>query len=214
MTTQRTDARTRIQEAAHVLFAERGSDDVTMSDVAKAAGVARATVFNHFGSKRALLESMTEGVLDLYHDLLEKGLEESERSTPSIVRHLFVVMGYGVENERRFHRAVFREITKLSLGLDEDGPGTHARRRNHAALTKLLARGQARGEISKDHTPDALASAFASLVTGTITHWLFDDDSHPLLERMRDAADIFLAPVAIADDPASLGRLPETTHTI
>jgi AcrR family transcriptional regulator len=196
MTSPKPDARDRIQEAAHLLFAERGPDEVTMSEVARAAGVARATVFNHFGSKRALLESMAEGVLDLYHGLLEQGLAESDRSTPSTIRHLFVVMGYGIENERRFHRAVFREITKISLGLEEDGPGVEARRRNHVALAKLLARGQARGEISKDQTPDALASAFASLVAGTITHWLYDDDSHPLLERMRDAADIFLSPVA------------------
>ncbi|MDH4017582.1 MAG: TetR/AcrR family transcriptional regulator, partial [Actinomycetota bacterium] len=64
--TQTRDARERIQDAAHQLFAERGPDGVTMSEVAAAAGVARATVFNHFGSKRALIESMTEGVLDLY----------------------------------------------------------------------------------------------------------------------------------------------------
>jgi len=194
--TQTRDARERIQHAAHQLFAERGPDEVTMSEVAVAAGVARATVFNHFGSKRALIESMTEGVLDLYHDLLENALADDERSTVSKVKHLFVVMGYGVEAERRFHRSVFREIAKLSLGLDEGGPGAAARRRNHVAMARLLASGQARGEISKSHSPDALASAFASLVTGTITHWLYDDDSHPLRERMRDAASIFLTPVA------------------
>jgi len=201
--TQSNEARTRIQVAAHRLFAERGPDDVTMAEVARAAGVARATVFNHFGSKRALIESMTEGVLDLYHDLLGGALADEHRPTPSIVRHLFVVMGYGIEAERRFHRAVFREITRLSLGLEEGGPGNAARMRNHDALIQLLERGQERGEISKAHTPEALANAFASLVTGTITHWLYDDDSQPLQERMRDAADIFLAPVAAKPRDAS-----------
>lgn len=200
----RMDARARIQQAAHALFSERGHDEVTMSDVARAAGVARATVFNHFGSKRALLESMTEGVLDLYYDLLQSGLAEEERSTASIIRHLFVVMGYGIESERRFHRSVFREITRLSVGLEEEGPGLEARRRNHLALTRLIARGQERGEISKAHTPDALANAFASMVSGTVTQWLFAADDQPLLERMRDAADIFLSPVAVesSDRPA------------
>jgi len=191
------EAHQRIQQAAHALFSEKGPEAVTMSDIAKAAGVARATVFNHFGSKRALIESMTEGVLDLYNDLLESALDEEERSTPSIVRHLFVVMGYGIEAERRFHRAVFREITKLSLGIEEGGPGTTARQRNHVTLTRLLGRGQERGEISKAHDAGALASAFASLVTGTVTHWLYDDDSHPLREHMRDAAEIFLGPVSL-----------------
>jgi AcrR family transcriptional regulator len=169
--------------------------------------VARATVFNHFGSKRALIESMTASVLDFYQGLLEGALADEDRSTPSIVRHLFVVMGDGIEAERRFHRAVFREIAKLSLGIDEGGPGTAARRRNHATLVALLARGQARGDVSKAHSPEALASAFTSLVTGTITHWLYDDDTHPLHERMRDAADIFLAPISVERESQRRGRI-------
>ncbi len=196
---QTRDARSRIQEAAHRLFADRGSDDVTMAEIAREAGVARATVFNHFGSKRALIESMTEGVLDLYHHLLEDALADDERSTASIIRHLFVVMGYGIEAERQFHRAVFREIARLSLGLEEGGPGGAARSRTRAALAKLLARGQERGDVSKAHSADELASAFASLVTGTVTQWLYDDDAQPLRERMRSTAEIFLAPVAIGE---------------
>lgn len=174
-----------------------------MADVARAAGVARATVFNQFGSKRALIESMTEGVLDFYHELLENALADEDRPTAEAVMHLFTVMGFGIEAERRFHRAVFREIAKLSLGVEEGGTGSAARQRNHAALSKLLARGQERGEISRAHDADALAHAFASLVTGTITQWLYDDDSQPLHERMRDAAGIFLGPVGLGDAHAT-----------
>ncbi len=190
-------ARSRIQEAAHRLFAERGPDEVTMAEVARAAGVARATVFNHFGSKRALIESMTEGVLDLYFELLQGALADEDRPTSSLIRHLFVVMGFGIESERQFHRAVFRQITRLSLGIDEGGATNAARQRNQDAVVKLIVRGQERGDITKAHAAETLAGAFASLVTGTVTHWLYDDDTQPLRERMRDAADVFLAPVAV-----------------
>ena len=65
-------ARARILDAAHALFEERGSDAVTISEVAELAGVARATVFNQFGSKGGLVEAITESVFAGYVAILEK----------------------------------------------------------------------------------------------------------------------------------------------
>ena len=46
--------RRRVVDAALELFLERWIDDVTLRDVASAAGVALQTVVNHFGSKEGL----------------------------------------------------------------------------------------------------------------------------------------------------------------
>jgi len=99
-----------------------------MAEVAEAAGVARATVFNHFGSKHALIEGITEDVLGGYQTLLQGVLAERDAPVPSLVRRLFDLMGEGIEEDRRFHRAAFREIAKLSLGLDVGGPGQRLKR--------------------------------------------------------------------------------------
>lgn len=186
------DSRARILLAARELFAERGPDDVTMAEVAGAAGVARATVFNQFGSKHALIEGITEEVLAAYQALLDQAIADRETPTPEIVRTLFEYMGVGIEEDRRFHRAVFREIAKLGMGLDEGGPGQRARLANLAGMTQLMMRGQARGELTTAHRAEDLGSALGSLVYGTITHWLYDDSSEPLPERMRRAAEVFL----------------------
>jgi len=187
-----SDPRSRILEAARQLFAERGSDEVTMAEVAGAAGVARATVFNHFGSKHALIEGITEQVLASYQTLLEQWNGDRETPTPEIVRSLFETIGRGVEEDRRFHRAVFREIAKLGMGLDEGGPGQRARQENLQGMTQLMLRGQARGELNREHRAEDLGSAFGALVYGTITHWLYDDASEPLPARMQRAAEVFL----------------------
>jgi AcrR family transcriptional regulator len=58
---QRT--REAILEAAERLFTARAFDEVTIADVARAAGVAQQTVVNHFGSKeRLVLVGMQERV--------------------------------------------------------------------------------------------------------------------------------------------------------
>lgn len=50
---QRT--RQRIAEAAEILFASRGFDDVKVADVAQAAEVSEQTVYNYFATKEALV---------------------------------------------------------------------------------------------------------------------------------------------------------------
>lgn len=58
---ERADAarnRRRILEAAERLFDERGVGDVTMAEVATAAGVGKATVFRRFGDKATLLDEL------------------------------------------------------------------------------------------------------------------------------------------------------------
>lgn len=217
-TGRKAEQRARILLAARDLFAERGPDAVTVAEVAAAAGVSRATVFNHFGSKHALLEGMTEAVLRGYEALLQNALAAEVTPVPVLVLALFERMGTGIEEERRFHRAVFREIAKLTLGLDEGGAGQLARQRALSMLEMLLARGQERGELTTVHRTRDLAMALDSLVFGTVTHWLYDDESEPLHQRMVRAATVFLEPVAphFARHegllPALDGPVPTTTR--
>jgi len=204
----RSNQRLRIVDAARKLFASRGVDDVTMAEVAGEAGVARATVFNYFGSKHALLEAITEEVIAFYEAMLQNALADQVSPTPLLVRALFDVMGMGIEDDRRFYRGVFREIAKIRLGLDEGGMGQQAGEAALALLVRLIARGQERGELSTAHRAEDLASAFDSLVNGTITHWLYGDAAEPLRERMHRAAEVFLGPVAVGPSGATAGPFP------
>ena len=90
---KRDAQRERILDAARERFADRGFDAVTMSEIAARAGVARATVFNHFGSKHALVEAITKSVFDYYALLLESALADTRTSTPRLVRALALEEG-------------------------------------------------------------------------------------------------------------------------
>jgi AcrR family transcriptional regulator len=189
--------RRRVLDVAGELLAEHGFDGVTMSDIAERAGVARATVFNYFGSKYALVEELTEEVLDTYRMLLDDALADEERSTPELIRSLYEDMGKGIESERQFFRAIFREIARIRLGLDE---GEVAQRANEEAMTRLrrlIERGRQRGDLTHDLDAETLAQAMSSLANGTITHWLYQDASEPLVDRMRAAAEVLLSRVEV-----------------
>jgi AcrR family transcriptional regulator len=54
------ETRAKILSAARELFERHGTRGTTTREVAERAGVNEATLFRHFGSKRALLEAMRE----------------------------------------------------------------------------------------------------------------------------------------------------------
>jgi AcrR family transcriptional regulator len=195
MTTETADQRQRVLDVAGDLFADHGFDDVTMADIAQAADVARATVFNYFGSKHALIEALTERVVEVFRGMLDDSLADETTPTPELLRTLFAEMGLGIEAQRSFFRGVFREIARIQLGLDEGLVAQQVNADAHARLLQLVKRGQARGDLNPDLDAAAIARGFHSLANGTITSWLYHDESGPLVDLMRAAADVFLTSV-------------------
>jgi AcrR family transcriptional regulator len=60
---ERADAarnRAKVLEAARRLFAERGVENVTMAEVARAAGVGKGTVFHRFGDRAGLARALLD----------------------------------------------------------------------------------------------------------------------------------------------------------
>ena len=57
-----TAAETRIHDAALRIFAEKGVTQLTVSELAEEAGVARGTVYNNLGSTDALFEEVAAGL--------------------------------------------------------------------------------------------------------------------------------------------------------
>lgn len=70
--TERRHRQTRaeIAAAAIVLFTDRGFDDVTMEDVAVAAGTSRRTVYRHFPSKEDLVFEHPRGWIELFDQIV------------------------------------------------------------------------------------------------------------------------------------------------
>jgi len=192
------EQRERILAAARALFAERGMEQVTMSEVAAASGVARATVFNYFASKYALAEAITEEVIAYFSGMLERALADETTPTPTLIRAFFAHMGTGIEAYASFFRGVFREIVKIWVGLDEGGAAQRARAGTFAQLEALMARGLERGELQPLASAADLARAFDSLTNGTIVHWLYDEPGESLAARMERTSEIFLGAVAAA----------------
>ncbi|HNY65934.1 MAG TPA: TetR/AcrR family transcriptional regulator [Deltaproteobacteria bacterium] len=72
---QKTERRERIMESALKIFAEKGFQDATISEISKAAGVSDATVYEYFKTKEELLFTIPE-------EITESSIRETEKVLP------------------------------------------------------------------------------------------------------------------------------------
>ena len=60
------DTRERILEQALELFSEKGYDSVSVGEIARAVGIKAPSLYNHFPSKRAILDAIVESTAAQY----------------------------------------------------------------------------------------------------------------------------------------------------
>lgn len=181
-----------ILKAAEKLFATRGLANVSMQDIAEAANVSRATVFNQFGSKQLVLDAITARSLQTYRELLRAALADAKTPTPELLRWLFHKMGQGIELNRALYREVFIEIRKVSMGLETAGASPALRAETFAHLVAIFELGQERGDISLAHPAEVLATAFDSLLSGAVIQWLHDRRRTSLPDLLSSLVNVFL----------------------
>jgi len=115
----REQRRTQILERALGVFAEKGYHGASISDVVKAAGVARGTFYLYFDSKEAVF-------LDLLDDLLSTlrasvgGVDLSEGAPPmeAQLHGIVVRILRATESNRALTRIIFREAVGLDASVD------------------------------------------------------------------------------------------------
>lgn len=186
------ETRGLVLQAAEKLFASRGLHNVSMQDIAEAAQVSRATVFNQFGSKLLLLDAITARSLENYRNLLRAALADEKSSTPALLRRLFGQMAKGIAANQNLYREVFVEIRKVSMGLDGEGISPGLKRETFGILTAIFARGQVRGDISSAAPTEVLATAFDSLLSGAVIQWLHARRRESLPDILESLIEVFL----------------------
>ncbi|MBV8726404.1 MAG: TetR/AcrR family transcriptional regulator [Candidatus Eremiobacteraeota bacterium] len=169
--------RERILRAAREIFAQKGPHGTTTREIADRAGVNEATLFRHFGNKRALLDAMKEFFCqgrEVRLQALYVGLSGNlEPDLKTIGRAIVDAMQQNVDLMR---------VALLEETLDPDAARVPWRAPNLSReyLTRFLAEHVERGTLRGD--PQVLARFFMGMFfsyTLGLQFWkssLFDDD--------------------------------------
>ncbi|MFJ4636350.1 TetR/AcrR family transcriptional regulator [Streptomyces hygroscopicus] len=182
--------REAVLAAADALFARRGSpEDITMADVAAAAGVGKGTLFRAFGDRPGLLRALYEARLEPVREAVETGPPPLGPATPPRQRVpalLDAVLCFKLDNGR------------LALALEESGSGSPYQaehyQRWHGLLRTVLE--QIPGLTDGDFTAHALLAA----TRADLVAYLAGQERLPR-ERMRAELAQFTARVLGPDSP-------------
>lgn len=172
---ERADAarnRLRVLEAAERLFAERGPENVSMDDVARAAGVGKGTLFRRFGDRASLARAVLSTHEAAFQEAMIRGEPPLGPGAPTAER--LVAFGRGMLGLVDAHR-------DLLLAAETGKPSGKYRSGPYASyrffVSSLLR--EAAPRVDADYAADAL---LAPLAAGFVAH--LRDDRGMDLERI------------------------------
>jgi TetR/AcrR family transcriptional regulator len=171
-----TPALERILGAAERLFAERGFDSVSMSDVARDAGVCKANVFHHFASKHALYEAVLGASCARLRDEMERMLAGGSDAAARIPQFLRGYRGY-LQQHPATARLLLRELTG-NPDLAESGPVFPVLTRLLDNLVAHLRAGRDEGVFRAEIHPTVVAALMLGVT-------LFNSQTEHLRSHMR-----------------------------
>jgi TetR/AcrR family transcriptional regulator, regulator of mycofactocin system len=189
---RRSTTQDHITSVALDLFAERGFDDVSVDDVARAAGIARRTLFRYYPSKNAIPWGDFDAHLDLMRGLL---LAEPIGAPISVaLRSALLAFNSFDEAETAHHRQRMRVILETAA-LQAHSMTMYAGWR--AVVANFVA--HRLGLEPADLIPQTTAWTMLGVALSAYENWLADE-SVSLQTALGEAFDTVSAGIAALDE--------------
>jgi AcrR family transcriptional regulator len=187
------DARARVLDAAVELFAERGFDGTSVSQVIARAGVAKGGFYHHFASKEALL-------YEVYGDLIGRQLANMEAilargwAAPATLRALITDLVETTAASARPALVFWREMNRL--GDERTRDYRRARRRYHDAVRRLIRDAQAAGHFAPVASADTVTFTIFGFVN-ELPLWYRPTGRKRPAQLATELADLILASLGV-----------------
>ena len=172
------NARERLAQAALDLYAERGFDQTTVTEIAKRAGLTERTFFRHFADKREVLFA---GGTDL-QELMVAGVLDAPAVAPIDAVAAGLVAGGEILQERRAFALKRQGVIAASAELQE------------RELIKLAGLAAALADALRQRgvaepTASLTAQAGIAVFHVAFARWVDEDNELELPEVIRDSLD-------------------------
>lgn len=183
---KRENTADNLAATAFALFARHGYDTVTMEQIAAAADVAKRTLYNHFPVKEALLRHRFHAELAAAMPTLFAELQ----SLPDINGRLRAFLRLSAAFSEQ-HREYMAPYLHYRLSAPVDTLGREGRSGLDQIYARLIADGQAAGEIRNDQPAQRLADYLQFMHLCTVMRWLRTPDAS-LTAEFDAMLDLFL----------------------
>lgn len=182
--------RQRIYRAAVSLFMAQGYDETTIDDITEEADVGRATFFNHYASKAAVLHEIAGQALAYARRTFDREFARESVPLAEKLKRSLERFGEIVERNPRYYETVFLDAMRSQAGF----VATNRERSDDLidVLTEHLRNEQKRGSLDTAYDAGQLAEMLTGIYMYSILSYIRRGCSDSLVQRMGRAAEIFL----------------------
>jgi TetR/AcrR family transcriptional regulator, cholesterol catabolism regulator len=157
--------REHVREAALRIFSERGYRATSMQNLARQAGMGKASLYHYFASKEELLTELYEEVLRENIVAMRRIAAERRSALEALTDVIVDRVGYTCRN-RELLSVFFEEETELPARMR--GRLVRARREYEDGILEIVERGRSAGEIVLSTPP----RVFVNTVLGA-ANWAY-----------------------------------------
>lgn len=168
----------QVRDVALELFVENGFDAVTVDEIADAADVSRASFFNYFPTKDAVLRSYHFWIYDQMHEFAERLSGESGRELfRQYYRHLTRLIEREGDRYRMLH-----SILNIRADLRDEDEGRYQRVFDH--YRRFVAQAVKAGELPEDVDQSLFTEMVRDVWQGNLSNWVLLRRPRALEQRM------------------------------
>lgn len=165
--------RERIVSVATRLFAEKGFNKTSISDLSKAAGIPIGTLYLYIEKKEDLLVLMAASMLGEIEAALDRVAEDTNNPGQQLVLSIAVLFRE-MERYRRVVKIMYWETHQLDRLARE--PVLGSERRATAHLTEIISRGIDQGVFRNVDARVLAHDVFIAAHMWALKHWAFNGD--------------------------------------
>jgi AcrR family transcriptional regulator len=177
---RKLEVQSRIAEAAMSLMEEKGCEHTTVEDICEQADIARKTFYNHYSGKLELIQQLCDELLFTPNEALLQHLYGEDQSLRDTLNSYMSSIEAELGNYAAIERMLIREAM---MSANSDSRADEHLKNSCAGFKRLVARAQARGEVSEKLSADFYAEIIVSAVNGIMVHWTSFPD-YPLRQRV------------------------------
>ncbi|TXS96102.1 TetR/AcrR family transcriptional regulator [Parahaliea maris] len=194
---RKLETRSRIENAAYLLFSENGIEATSIEMICEAADVARRTFYSHFPNKQAVIGEL--GISRLYSQaepmlaMLMEGHATTRQQLDGMIEYI----------ETRFaaYQEVDRQLMISAPARFTSDPQQQGKISSDAigAFARMIAAGQEKGDARTECSPEILATMIVGTLTTMTTNWAIDP-TYPIFSKLEEARLLFQLIVCV-DSP-------------
>ncbi|HEY0121698.1 MAG TPA: TetR family transcriptional regulator [Rhizobium sp.] len=169
------ETRRVILHSAETLFLDNGYENVTLQEIAVAAGVTRGAVHWHFKNKQGLLFAIRDEAQKPFRELAERISQEHPPNPLELVTDTISAIFAEVQQNPR-KRGMLKVIMYLDMSFSDcdTDSGTCFRHEMQENFAKIFCSMSTAGALPCPWTPDTAASTLTAAIGGLVYEWSLD----------------------------------------